>query len=367
MSKRFLVVGAGLYGSVCAYELSKLGHSVHVIEKRDHIGGNCFTRYVEEAGCHEHVYGAHIFHTNAPMIWEYMNQFCTFNHFINRVKVRHHESVYSFPINLFTLYQIFGVSTPEEAKVRLAAERETIADPANLEEYCLSLVGRRIYETFVEGYTTKQWNRHPRELSADLIKRIPIRFTFDDNYFNDRFQGIPVGGYTAIFEKMLAGVRVDLNVTFSADLEYWFSKYDFVIYTGSMDGFFDYSDGPLEYRSLRFERQLLDIPDFQGNAVVNYTDRHVPFTRIIEHKHFDLSFQAGRTLITREYPDDWSRGKIEYYPVNTEENQERFHRYRRKAAELEGRVHFGGRLGEYRYYDMHQVVASALSFLKRFL
>lgn len=365
MSK-ILIVGAGLYGAVCAHELARRGHRVRVVEKRDHIGGNCFTRFSPEAGCHEHVYGAHIFHTNSQRIWDYVNRFAAFNHYVNRVKVRHAGSLYSFPINLFTLYQVFGVKTPDEARARLALEREAIAEPANLEEYCLSLVGRRIYELFIEGYTAKQWNHHPRELSADIIKRIPIRFSFDDNYFNDRWQGIPIGGYTAIFEKLLYGIPLELGIDFDADRDFWLSRADFVIYTGSLDSFFGYAEGPLEYRSLRFERELLDTPDFQGNAVVNYTERSVPFTRILEHKHFDLATGGEKTLITREYPDDWSPGKIPYYPVHTAQTLARLERYRARARALDGKVHFGGRLGEFRYYDMHQVIGAALAWLDKF-
>jgi UDP-galactopyranose mutase len=363
---RILVVGAGLYGAVCAHELARRGHDVRVIEKRDHVGGNCFTRYHRQAGCHEHVYGAHIFHTNSPRIWDYVNRFASFNHYVNRVKVRHGEALYSFPINLFTLYQVFGVKTPEEARAQIAAEREPIENPTNLEDYCLALVGRRIYELFVEGYTAKQWNRHPRELSADIIKRIPVRFTFDDNYFNDRYQGIPIGGYTAIFEKLLDGVPVELGVDFDADRDGWIARHDVTIYTGSLDSFFASSDGPLEYRSLRFERELLDLPDFQGNAVVNYTERDVPFTRILEHKHFDLATGGEKTLITREYPDDWAPAKIPYYPVHTPQTLARLERYRSRARSLGGKVHFGGRLGEFCYYDMHQVIGAALSWLDKF-
>jgi UDP-galactopyranose mutase len=365
MSK-ILVVGAGLYGAVCAHELARRGHRVRVLEKRNHIGGNCFTRFSPEAGCHEHVYGAHIFHTNSPRIWEYVNRFAAFNHYVNRVKIRHGEALYSFPINLFTLYQVFGVKTPDEARVRLQVEREDIPEPANLEEYCLSLVGRRIYELFIEGYTAKQWNHHPRELSADIIKRIPIRFSFDDNYFNDRWQGIPIGGYTAIFEKLLEGIPLELGIDFDADRDFWLSRADYVIYTGSLDSFFDYAEGPLEYRSLKFERELVDTPDFQGNAVVNYTERAVPFTRILEHKHFDLATGGEKTLITREYPDDWSPGKIPCYPVHTPETLARLERYRKQARTLDGKVHFGGRLGEFRYYDMHQVIGAALAWLDKF-
>lgn len=362
--KKILIVGAGVYGSVCAHELTKMGYMCHVIDKRNHIAGNCYTKYDDESECHEHVYGAHIFHTDSKRIWDYVNQFAEFNHFVNRVKVSNSGNLYSFPFNLFTLYQVFGVRTPAEARRVLDSERICIDKPSNMEEQCLSIIGPRLYKIFVEGYTKKQWKMHPRELPASIIKRIPVRFNFDDNYFNDRYQGIPVGGYTALFEKMLEGVSVDLGIDFNEDQDYWLSKYDSIIYTGSMDGFFGYSQGCLDYRSLRFERELLDVNDYQGNAVINYTEESVPYTRIIEHKHFDMSFSAASTLITREYPDDWDINKEAYYPISTESSQKRYSVYTKMAQELSGKVFFGGRLAEYRYYDMHQVFGSALQFIK---
>ncbi len=357
-----LIVGAGLYGSVCAHELTRAGHRCHVIEKRNHIGGNIFTRHIAEADCHEHVYGAHIFHTNSRKIWEYVNRFAEFNHYVNRVKVLHGDSLFSFPINLFTLYQVFGVKTPEEAYVRLAQETVPNDNPNSAEEYCLATIGPTLYRLFIEGYTSKQWGRHPRDMPPDAIKRLPIRLTFDDNYFNDRYQGIPIGGYTAIVEKLLEGSTIDTGIDFHADRMSWMSGRDLVIYTGPIDAFFDYRYGALEYRSLHFERQLLPMRDFQGNAVINYASADIPWTRILEHKHFDMSVKSGWTLISREYPAPWKKGAIEYYPVNDSRNDALFRRYRSEADKLAPKVHFGGRLGEYKYYDMHQVVAAALAF-----
>ncbi|SDD24437.1 UDP-galactopyranose mutase [Paraburkholderia lycopersici] len=362
---RILIVGAGLYGAVCAHELSRAGHECHVIEKRDHIGGNIYTRHDPDAGCHEHVYGAHIFHTSSQRIWDYMNRFAEFNHYVNRVKVTHGEAIYSFPINLFTLYQVFGVRTPDEARKRLAEDLVANPSPANMEEYCHAAIGPTLYKLFIEGYTQKQWGKHPREMPADAVKRLPVRLTFDDNYFNDRYQGIPVGGYTAIVEKMLDGVKVETGIDFHAERETWLAGYDRIIYTGPIDAFFDYRHGVLEYRSLRFEKVLLDTADFQGNAVVNYAEASVPWTRIIEHKHFDLNLKEPKTLITREYPQAWSKGDIEYYPARNPESEALFERYREESEKLAPRVHFGGRLGEYRYYDMHQVVAAALAFCEK--
>ncbi|WP_176079563.1 UDP-galactopyranose mutase [Paraburkholderia tropica] len=360
-----LIVGAGLYGSICAYELGRQGHTCKVIEKREHIGGNVFTRYEEAADCHEHVYGAHIFHTNSEKIWNYVRQFADFNHYVNRVKVAHGDALYSFPINLLTLYQVFGTRTPEAARERLAAELVANDNPANMEEFCLSAIGPTLYKLFIEGYTAKQWGRHPRDMPAAAVKRLPVRFTFDDNYFNDRYQGIPVGGYTAIIEKMLERAEVETGVDFNADRDAWMRSYDLVIYTGALDAFFDYRLGTLEYRSLRFEREILPVRDFQGNAVINYTEQSVPWTRVIEHKHFDLSLKADKTLVTREYPAAWERGQIEYYPVNNDTNDGLYQRYRALADALGHKVHFGGRLAEYRYYDMHQIVGAALAFCSR--
>ncbi len=360
MSKRFLIVGAGFYGCVMARELTDAGHRCQVIEKRDHIGGNCFTRYHEEADCHQHVYGAHIFHTQSRETWDYVNRFAAFNHYVNRVKVSYRNRIYSFPINLFTLNQLWGVRTPEEAKLKLDAVREPIANPTNMEEWCLAHVGREIYDTFIRGYTTKQWRRPPSELPASIIKRVPIRLTFDDNYFNDRFQGIPIGGYTALFEKLLTGIPVELEVDFLSDRDRWIRQFDHIIYSGPIDAFFDHRFGPLEYRSLRFEDEILPVRDYQGNAVMNFTEADIPHTRIYEHKHFDLSLKADQTLVTREYPRDWQPGMIEYYPVITEINKQRYQQYADLAASEALPVTFGGRLGRFQYYDMHQVVGMAL-------
>lgn len=364
---RILIVGAGLFGSVCAHELMKGGHTCHVIEKRDHIGGNIYTRYVPEAACHEHVYGAHIFHTNSHKIWEYMCQFTEFNNYVNRVKVINSNAIYSFPINLFTIYQVSGAKTPAEAKRWLEGERHRIEFPVNMEEYCLSSIGNTLYKIFIEGYTTKQWGRHPSELPADIVKRLPVRLTFDDNYFTSRYQGIPVGGYTSIIGNLLLGSTVELGADFLTDRERLESKFDFCIYSGPIDAYFGYKNGILEYRSLRFERELVPVNDYQGNAVINYTDESVPWTRIIEHKHFDLNFTANASLITREYPEHWKPGMEEFYPINDNKNSNIYHSYNALASKLSRKVHFGGRLGEYRYYDMHQVVGAALAFCGRFL
>ena len=362
-----LIVGAGLYGAVCAHELTKANHTCSVIDKRKHIGGNIYTKYSSEADCHEHVYGAHIFHTNSKKIWDYINQFAQFNHYVNRVKVLHNSKLFSFPINLFTLYQVFGVTTPQAAADILKKEVICNPNPNNLEEYCLSVIGPTLYKIFIESYSTKQWGRHPREMPADVIKRLPIRMNFDDNYFQDQYQGIPIGGYTAIIEKMLHSSQVSLEVDFLMDKQKFLKKHDHIIYTGPIDAYFAHELGPLEYRSLRFERELLAVNDFQGNAVINYADLDVPWTRILEHKHFDLNLKANHTLITKEYPATWKLGDIEYYPVNDDKNNNLFKRYRNKAEQLLPKVHFGGRLGEYRYYDMHQVIGSALTYCDRFL
>lgn len=372
MSQKILIVGAGLYGAVCARELHDAGHRVQVIEQRAQPGGNCATRFVPEADCHEHLHGAHIFHTDSERIWDYANRFARFNSYVNRVKVRRGDTLYSFPINLLTLHQVFGACTPAEARAAVARERVEIASPANLEEHCLATVGPTLYQLFIEGYTTKQWRRHPRELPAEIIQRIPVRFDFNDNYFNDRYQGIPIGGYSAMFDRLLAGVPVEFGVDFLRDADHWLTRFDHVIYTGPIDAFFWHCHGPLEYRSLRFERELLPMADFQGNAVVNYADADVPYTRIIEHRHFDppgaaRSAAATHTLITREYPADHTPGSEPYYPVGTAANRARFERYRSLADELGGQVHFGGRLAEYRYYDMHQVIGAALAHVRRHL
>lgn len=365
MSKRILIVGAGLYGSVCARELTDAGHRCHVIEKRNHIGGNCYTRYNAEADCHQHVYGAHIFHTNSQAIWDYVNRFASFNHYVNSPRVRYQDRIFSFPINLLTLHQLYGCTSPETAQAKLDAVKVPIDEPKNMEEWCLANVGPDIYEIFIKGYTQKQWNRPPSELPPDIIKRLPFRLTYDDNYFNDRYQGIPIGGYTAIFEKLLEGSKVDLNVDFLSERDHWTHKYDHIIYTGPLDAFFDYCHGHLEYRSLKFENQLLPTRNFQGNAVFNYTDADIPYTRILEHKHFDLNLNAEQSLITYEYPQDWQPGMIEYYPVQTTGPNRRFQQYKTLRDSDDRPITFGGRLAEFKYYDMHQIIGAALTTTKR--
>jgi UDP-galactopyranose mutase len=359
MPSSILVVGAGLFGSVCARELTDAGHCCTVIDRRDHIGGNCYSEYDEKSACHRHVYGSHIFHTDKKDVWKYITRFTRFNHYVNRPKVRFGDCLYSFPINLMTLYQVYGVKSPSEAKARLAAECEIIPNPQNMEEWCLSKIGRKLYEIFIEGYTQKQWNRHPRELPADIIKRLPVRLTFDDNYFTHPFQGIPVGGYTAIFERMLKGIQVELGVDFLLGRDRYLADFDHVIYTGPIDEFFDYNEGILEYRSLLFENERLPVRDFQGNALINYTELSIPYTRIIEHKHFDMNFDQMETLITREYPANWRPGDTPYYPVNTVDNQKLYSFYAERAQVEYPSVTFGGRLGLYRYLDMDQVIAEA--------
>jgi UDP-galactopyranose mutase len=350
----YLIVGAGLFGSICARELTNNGKKVLVIDKRDHIGGNCYTS--NEGGINVHTYGPHIFHTNNKQVWDYINQFVEFNHFTYRPKVKYNNNIYSFPINLMTLYQIYGVSTPSQAESILELERIHNNEPNNLEEWILSQVGTKLYETFIKGYTTKQWGRDPKYLPVSIIKRLPIRLTYDDNYFNDRYQGIPIGGYTQIFDKLLDGIDVKLGVDYFKDE---LPKYNIIIYTGPVDMFYDYIHGKLEYRSLRFENEYLDINDYQGNAAINYTDVNIPYTRIVEHKHFEFGKQK-HTIITREYPT--TEGEP-YYPVNDKLNNDRYNLYK-SLMDKEDRVIFGGRLADYKYYDMHQVIASALHQVK---
>lgn len=350
----YLIVGSGLFGSVFARQMTDKGAKCLVIDKRNHIGGNCFTRDV--GGIHVHEYGPHIFHTSSDRVWEYMNRWAKFNHFVCRPKVKYGESVYSFPINLLTLYQLWGVSTPDEAREKLNQVKILIVNPSNLEEWVLSQVGEEIYSKFIYGYTKKQWNRDPKSLPSSIIKRLPIRLTYDDNYFDDRYQGIPIGGYTAIFEKLLDGIPVENGVDFLKDRNILEGKAKRVVYTGPIDEFFGCDEGFLEWRSLRFEQEILS-GDFQGNAIFNYTEETVPYTRICEHKHFEFGKQ-DHTVITKEYPQDWTPKKEKFYPVNDERNNELYRIYRDRVDD--SRYIFGGRLADYKYYDMHQVVGSAL-------
>ncbi len=355
----YLIVGAGLYGAVCAREAVKAGKSVLVIDKRPNIAGNVYTEEVE--GINVHVYGAHIFHTNNKTVWDYVNQFAEFNRFTNSPVANYKGELYSLPFNMYTFNKMWGVVTPEEAAAKIEEQRSAagITEPKNLEEQAISLVGTDIYEKLVKGYTEKQWGRDCKDLPAFIIKRLPVRLTFDNNYFNALYQGIPMGGYTKMVENMLSGIEVRLNVDYLENKAEYDALADKVIYTGPIDAYFDYRLGYLQYRSVRFETEVLDKPNFQGNAAVNYTDRETPFTRIIEHKWFEFGNQP-KTVISREYSSEWKPGDEPYYPVNDERNGALYQQYK-ALADAEEKVIFGGRLGEYKYYDMDAVIASALS------
>lgn len=354
----YLIVGAGLYGAVFAHEAAKCGKRVLVIDKRSHIAGNVYTEEME--GINVHVYGAHIFHTNNERVWNYLNQFARFNRFTNSPVANYHGELYSLPFNMYTFNKMWGVVTPEEAQAKIEEQKKTagITEPKNLEEQAISLVGTDIYEKLVKGYTEKQWGRPCKELPAFIIKRLPVRFTFDNNYFNALYQGIPVGGYTKMVQNMLDGIEVRLNVDYLENREELNALADKIVYTGAIDAYFGYKLGALEYRSVRFETEILDKPNFQGNAAVNYTDSETPWTRIIEHKWFEFGSQP-KTVISREYSSEWQPGDEPYYPVNDERNGRLYEEYR-KLASAETNVIFGGRLGEYKYYDMDAVVAAAL-------
>lgn len=359
----YLIVGAGFFGAISAFELTKKGYTCLVIEKRNHIAGNCYTENVE--GINVHKYGAHIFHTNDQEIWDYVNALVEFNRYTNSPVAMNHGKLYNLPFNMNTFYQIWGVKTPKEAATKIAEQTDKYKDitPKNLEEQALKLVGDDIYKLLIKEYTEKQWGVKATELPAFIIKRLPVRFTFDNNYFNDRFQGIPMGGYTKIFEKLLEGIEVQLETDFFENRAYFENLAENIIYTGPIDKFFNYEAGKLNYRSLRFENETLDMENFQGNAVVNYTSHEETFTRIIEHKHFEFGTQE-KTIITREYPQDWNENLEPYYPVNDEVNNTIYNAYKKKAEALEN-VIFGGRLAEYKYYDMHQIVGSALAKMKK--
>lgn len=360
----YLVVGAGLFGAVFAHEAALAGKRCLVIDKRNHAGGNIYCQETE--GIQVHAYGAHIFHTDQAEIWEYANRFVRFNRFTNAPLARYRDELYNLPFNMNTFHQLWGVKTPAEARARLAVECEKYAyieTPANLEEQALKLGGKDIYERLIKGYTEKQWGRSARELPAFIIRRLPFRFTFDNNYFNDAYQGIPVGGYNKLIAALLEGIEVRLSCNYLEDRPYWDSLADRILFTGCIDAFFDYRYGHLEYRSLRFESALLEIPDFQGNAVVNYTERDIPFTRIIEHKHFEFG-QQPCTVITHEYPKAFQPGKEPYYPVNDEKNTRLFQSYQQLAA-AHPQVLFGGRLAQYTYADMDDTMAAALQLWKK--
>ena len=354
----YLIVGSGLFGSVFAHEMNKKGKKCLVIDKNSHIGGNVYTENIE--GINVHKYGAHIFHTDNKEIWEYVNQFAEFNRYTNSPVANYKGEIYNMPFNMNTFNKLWGVFTPKEAKVKIEEELKStnIDEPKNLEEQGIKLVGKTIYEKLVKGYTEKQWGKRATELPAFIIKRLPVRFIYDNNYFNDRYQGIPIGGYTKIIEKMLEGIEVRLNCDFFENRNKLEDMADKIVFTGEIDKYYNYSLGELEYRSLRFETEVLDEENYQGNAVVNYTDYETPYTRIIEHKHFEFGTQP-KTVITREYPDKWTKEKIPYYPINDEKNNKLYEEYK-KLAEKENKVIFGGRLGQYKYYDMDDVIMSAL-------
>lgn len=354
----YIIVGAGLFGSVFAHEANKRGKKCLVIDKRKHIGGNIYCE--NEQGINVHKYGAHIFHTSNKEIWDYVNSFVEFNRYTNSPIARYKDELYNLPFNMNTFYQLWGTKTPSEAKsiIEKQVKDSNITNPSNLEEQAISLVGRDIYEKLIKGYTEKQWGRSALDLPAFIIKRIPVRYTYDNNYFNDKYQGIPIGGYNVLINKLLEGVEIELNTNYFDNRKKYEECADKIVFTGMIDEFFDYQYGNLEYRSLRFESEILNIENYQGNAVVNYTERDIPYTRIIEHKHFENT-ESNLTIITREYPSSWNKGDEPYYPINDEKNNDLFSKYK-KLAENHDNVIFGGRLADYRYYDMHNVIEKAL-------
>ena len=372
MKYDYLIVGSGLFGSIFAYEANKRGKKCLVIEKRNHIAGNIYTE--KEYGIQVHKYGAHIFHTSNKEVWDYINQFADFNSYTNSPVARYKDELYNLPFNMNTFNKIWGVVTPEEAKKKIEEEKKeaNITNPQNLEEQAISLVGKTIYEKLIKGYTQKQWGKECKELPSFIIKRLPVRFIYDNNYFNDTYQGVPIGGYTAMIEKMLKGIEIRLNTDFFDNREEFENTAKKIVFTGPIDKFYNYQFGELEYRSLRFETRVEEVENYQGNAVVNYTESQVPYTRIIEHKHFEFGASLGKevegetknkTIITKEYPDKWVQGKEPYYPINNNRNNDIYEKYR-KLAEVESKVIFGGRLGEYKYYDMHRVIERALEVVR---
>ena len=372
MKYDYLIVGSGLYGAIFAYEANKRGKKCLVIDKRNHIAGNIYTENVE--GINVHKYGAHIFHTSNKEIWDYINQFAEFNRYTNSPVARYKDEVYNLPFNMNTFSKLWGVFTPEEAKKKIEEEKKAcgITQPQNLEEQAISLIGKTIYEKLVKGYTEKQWGKRATELPSFIIKRLPVRFIYDNNYFNDKYQGIPMGGYTQIIEKMLKEIEVKLNCDFFENREELENIAKKIVFTGPIDKFYDYKFGELEYRSLRFETEEKQVGNYQGNAVVNYTEYEIPYTRIIEHKHFEYGPSLGklededvanRTIVTREYPDTWVQGKEPYYPINNEKNNTLYEKYLELSKDSKN-VIFGGRLGQYKYYDMDKVIAEALRCVK---
>ena len=365
MKYDYLIVGAGLFGAVFAYEATKKGKKCLVIDKRDHIAGNIYTKETENINVHQ--YGAHIFHTSDRKIWDYVNSFADFNNYINSPVAVYKDELYNLPFNMNTFSKMWNIKTPSEAKeiIRKQIEELNITEPRNLEEQALSLVGTDVYEKLIKGYTEKQWGRDCKELPAFIIKRLPLRFTYDNNYFNDRYQGIPIGGYTKIVEKMLEGSDVLLDTDYFEFIKDNEGIADKVLFTGMIDEYYDFCYGHLEYRTVRFETEVLDCDNYQGNAVVNYTDREVPYTRIIEHKHFEFGKQE-KTIISREYSTEWEPGMEPYYPVNNERNNDLFEKYK-ALTDKEEKVIFGGRLGNYKYYDMDKVIIAALEAVEKYV
>lgn len=367
MNYDYLVVGSGLFGATFAYEAAKRGKRVKVIEKRDHIAGNIYTKEID--GIQVHQYGAHIFHTSNKKIWDYVNQFAEFNRYTNSPVANFNGEIYNMPFNMNTFNKMWGVVTPDQAKAKIDEQRQEMAgkEPANLEEQAISLIGRDVYEKLVKGYTEKQWGQKATDLPAFIIRRLPVRLTYDNNYFNDTYQGIPIGGYTQLVEKMLASdfIDVETEIDFFDHKDEYLKNYPKIIFTGMIDQFFDYQFGELQYRSLRFETKELDVDNYQGNAVVNYTDAETPYTRVIEHKHFEFGKgDKNKTIVTKEYPQPWHRGDEPYYPVNNSINNGLYKKYQELAKSVPN-VTFGGRLGQYRYYDMHQVIHAALTCVNR--
>lgn len=365
MKYDYIIVGSGFFGSICAYELNKVGKKVLVLEKRNHIGGNCYTsnRY----GINVHDYGPHIFHTSNDEVWKWINQFVEFNNFTYRPVANYKDEIYSLPFNMWTFSKMWNITHPHQAKKIIEKQSKNIKDPKNLEEQAIKLVGKDVYKKLIKGYTEKQWKKPAKKLPKEIIKRIPVRYTYDNNYFNDKYQGIPIGGYTQIFEKLLEGIEVKLNVDYLKDKNDWDSKTKNVIYTGPIDSYYDYQFGQLEYKTTEFKHILLkDTNNYQGVAVINYTQKKIPYTRIIEHKHFE-NVETDNTWISEEYPTNYVSDKTEpYYPVNDEENNKKYLKYRDLSLQ-EKNVYFGGRLAEYKYYDMHQVIESALNFIKNII
>ncbi len=363
MEYDYLIVGSGLFGSIFAYEANKRGKKCLVIDKRSHIAGNIYTEKIE--GINVHKYGAHIFHTSNKEVWDYINKFAEFNRYTNSPVARYKDELYNMPFNMNTFNKLWGVVTPKEAMAKIEEEKKEagIVEPKNLEEQAISLVGKTIYEKLVKGYTEKQWGQRATELPSFIIKRLPVRFIYDNNYFNDIYQGIPIGGYTQIIEKMLEKIEVKLNYDFFEHREELENIADKIIFTGPIDQYYNYKYGELEYRSLRFETEILEEQNYQGNSVVNYTEYEVPYTRIIEHKHFEFDTMSPKTVVTKEYPDKWDLGKEPYYSINNDRNNSLYEKYA-KLAKNDNKVIFGGRLGQYKYFDMDKVILDALKCVK---